>query len=182
MSIYEMMSWMNTYKVWIIIGSVVWILAGIYSLRWTAMGLIGFHNSPVGFWMVVLFVILGPFYYVVLAIGLVEKIKFKKKDNRKLYRYVGTDSVYELLGEGFEYPNATPLKDGMMLIAVSKGAGTSKMEENLHLYKDKGPGGSLYYKGFTPDDVQKVFYRDIETNKVYHRTKKDFADRMRPKR
>lgn len=168
---------------WIIGLSLGWLILGCVSLKWTIMGLIGYHNDPKGTWMLLAFIIFWPvpfgyvmwMYFVGWVSGLFES---KPKVNKDQYPHGYRFNQYELIGVGINLGSIDPISVDASYYGLSTGAGECS-GEILKVYAEIEKD-HFYYKGFTPDTDHRVFYREIGTDKIHHQTKSDFAKRMMP--
>lgn len=168
---------------WIIGLSLGWFILGCVSLKWTIMGLIGYHNDPKGTWMLLAFIIFWPvpFGYVMWMyfVGWVNTLfESKPKVADSHYPFGSKFNQYEMIGVAVCLKDIDPKRLNASYYGLSAGIGDCS-GEYLTLYAEVEKG-NFYYNGFTPDPDYRVFYREIGTGKIYHRTKPDFSKRMMP--
>ncbi|AEV89682.1 hypothetical protein OBP_245 [Pseudomonas phage OBP] len=185
----ELLHWLAEHRVVIITSISAYLLLGVFSLRWTIMGLIGYHNDPKGNWMLLVFIVLWwiPAGYLLWAVicGYLNskfepnnKVKVVEQSNQPtLFVCVGKGGNYEALGFGTPLGSMAIAPNDLMYFGLSLGAGTCR-DEKLSVYA-ADQLGVFYYEGSVTNDEKRVFYIDVGTNKMYHRTTTDFSQRMK---
>ena len=164
-------------------GLCIYLALGIISfMKWTCMGLIGYVGKDDQWkagWMTVALIVfwvvpVGWLLYLYVC-SLINEYR-KRNPKPKLYSCDGKGGKYSLVGEAF-YAGSMDLNAlGAKPLATSTGAGKSRGEtlKLLHIPNTR----TILFTGFIPDIETRVFYRDVKTKEVYHRSSADFHARM----
>lgn len=185
------MEWFNEHKALIILFSLGYCLIGVWSLKWTCMGLIGYHNDPKGFWMLLVFIFLWwiPVGYIgwLCIAGLAnhklsprQRLEYTHPEilkEKTIYTCEGKGGEYILIGIATDISGYDKSFFKAAYHSLSIGAGNCK-DERLSIYKG-ALDGAYYYTGLTSDSGNRVIYQDTYTGKHYHRSMPDFRNRMK---